>query len=231
MENKTPHPSYSRLVAALRKALSDPALDGTTNVGAALETSAGAAGNWQARGVSKDAAEAAQLRYGINAAWVRKGEGPEFIKASPISPSENAPGYLRLGLLDGVGGMGNGVVNEDFPEVIREMQFSEQRLRALFGFMPRPGRLALMTGRGHSMDPVIQHGDVVMVDTQTNFFDGDGPYVINLGAGQQIKNLQDRGDGIYIVSANKDAGLPAFKAPDDLLIGGKVHVVQKFIQP
>ena len=43
--------------------------------------------------------------------------------------------------------------------------------------------------------------------------------------------MQDRGDGIYIVSANKYACIPAFKASDGPVIGGKVDVVKKFIQP
>jgi phage repressor protein C with HTH and peptisase S24 domain len=141
----------------------------------------------------------------------------------PSSSAETRDGYVRLGLLDGVGDMGDGAENVDFPEVIREMEFSEIQLRNLIGFLPRAGRLKLMTGRGISMDPLIRSGDVVIVDTGCQSFEGDGVYVINTGRGQQIKTLQDRGDALYVVSANSEF-FPAFKAPDDIAIGGKVYV-------
>lgn len=140
----------------------------------------------------------------------------------PESVREMAPGYVRLGLLDAVGGMGDGTEIVDFPEVIREMDFSEIQLRNLIGFMPRPGRLRLMTGRGTSMEPVIKPGDVIIVDTGHTHFDGDGIYVINAGRGVQIKALQDRGDGLYVVSANPT--YPPFPADDGLVIVGKVYV-------
>jgi phage repressor protein C with HTH and peptisase S24 domain len=140
----------------------------------------------------------------------------------PESAGETAPGYRRLGLLDAVAGMGQGTDIVESPEVIREMDFSELQLRNLIGFLPRPGRLQLMTGRGTSMEPVIKPGDVVIVDTGCNHFDGDGIYVINAGRGVQIKALQDRGDGVWVVSANPT--YPPFRADDELVIVGKVYV-------
>jgi phage repressor protein C with HTH and peptisase S24 domain len=141
---------------------------------------------------------------------------------NPESSREIAPGYVRLGLLDVVPGMGDSTEIVEFPEVIREMDFSEVQLRNLIGFLPRVGRLQLMTGRGTSMEPVIKPGDVVIVDTGCQHFDGDAIYVINAGRGVQIKALQDRGDGLWVVSAN--ATYPPFKADDDLIIVGKVYV-------
>jgi len=138
------------------------------------------------------------------------------------SAGETPSGYVRVGLLDAVGEMGAGAENADFPEVIREMDLAEVQVRNLLGFLPRPGRLKLMTGRGISMDPVIKSGDVVVVDTGCKHFDGDGIYVINTGSGVQIKALQDRSDGMYVVSANPT--FPAYRASDELLIGGKVYV-------
>lgn len=171
-------------------------------------------------------------KRGWNLAWILTGKGSPLSTGSstegaallhkPESASEIAPGYVRLGLLDAVAGMGDGGQMVEFPEVIREMEFSEMQIRNLIGFVPRPGRLQLMTGRGTSMEPVIKPGDVVIVDTWCRHFDGDGIYVINAGRGLQIKALQDRGDGLWVVSANPT--YPAFKADDQLVIGGKVYV-------
>lgn len=139
------------------------------------------------------------------------------------SSAEISRGYVRLELLDGAAEMGDGAENTDFPEVIREMEFSEVQLRNLMGFLPRSGRLRLMTGRGISMEPLIRSGDVVIVDTGCQRFEGDGVYVINTGRGTQIKALQDRGDSLYVVSANSEL-FPAFKAPEETVIGGKVYL-------
>jgi phage repressor protein C with HTH and peptisase S24 domain len=73
------------------------------------------------------------------------------------------------------------------------------------------------------MIPVIQPGEALIVDTGVTAFDGDGIYLINTGNGQQIKALQDRGDSVYVVSAN--SGLyPAFPLPTQSVIGGKVYL-------
>lgn len=72
------------------------------------------------------------------------------------------------------------------------------------------------------MEPDIRPGDVVLVDTGCRTFEGDGLYLINSGSGQQIKSLQDRGDSLYVVSANPK--YPPFPAVRGMLIGGRVYV-------
>lgn len=161
---------------------------------------------------------------GVTPEWLASGEGsiddgPDPV---PLSASETPPGYLRLELLEGGAGMGQGIVNEEYPEVIRSMDYAEWDIRQKLGFLPQPGRLKLITGRGPSMAPIIDNGDVVMVDTGVNYYDGDAIYVINIGGETQIKGLQRRADGVYIVSAN--ALFPPYLAPDDLFIAGKAVV-------
>lgn len=142
---------------------------------------------------------------------------------SHVAISETACEYVRVQQLDAEAGMGGELVNDDNPEVVRAMDFTPSYIRSVVGFLPPPGRLVLITGRGDSMIPVIQPGDVVMVDTGTTSYDGDGIYLINTGGGQQIKALQHRGDAIYVVSAN--AGLyPAFPLPKGAVVGGKVYL-------
>jgi len=130
---------------------------------------------------------------------------------------------VRVQLLDGEADMGDGRVNEDYPEVVRSMDFTPAYIRSVVGFVPPPGRLILVTGRGDSMIPVIQPGESLIVDTGVNAFDGDGIYLINTGNGQQVKGLQDRGDSIYVVSANT-ALYPAFPLPQGAIVGGKVYL-------
>ncbi|MCE4311062.1 helix-turn-helix transcriptional regulator [Xanthomonas hortorum pv. vitians] len=145
------------------------------------------------------------------------------ISVSPVPATETAGDYVRVQHLDAEAGMGEGRINDDYPEVIRSMDFEPTYIRSVVGFVPPPGRLILITGRGDSMIPVIQPGESLIVDTGVAGFDGDGIYLINTGNGQQIKALQDRGDAIYVVSAN--AGLyPAFPLPAHALVAGKVYL-------
>lgn len=145
--------------------------------------------------------------------------GFDELVSAPATPST----YVRVQQLDAEAGMGGEAINDDYPEVIRAMDFEPAYIRSVVGFVPAPGRLVLVTGRGDSMIPVIQPGESLMVDTGISHFDGDGIYLINNGNGQQIKGLQDRGDAIYVVSANTSL-YPAFPLPKSTVIGGKVYL-------
>lgn len=167
---------------------------------------------------------------GVSQRWLETGKGPkvsdETQPASPVSTvleNETSADYVRVQQLDGDADMGEGRINEDFPDTVRGMDFAPTYIRSVVGFLPPPGRLVLVTGRGDSMIPVIQPGEALMIDTGVVSFDGDGIYLLNSGNGQQVKGLQDRGDAIYVVSANA-ALYPAFPMPKGTVIGGKVYL-------
>ena len=119
--------------------------------------------------------------------------------------------------------MGVGVVNQDVPEVMQVMEVAEWEVRRKLGFLPRPGQIQIITGRGPSMRPKIEDGDIVWIDTAVDYFDGDDYYLISYDGETQIKMLQKRVDGMYVVSANPD-----FKEwrcePDELSIQGRALV-------
>ncbi|WP_285301944.1 S24 family peptidase [Stenotrophomonas maltophilia group sp. Smal13] len=180
--------------------------------------------NWYERDQKIPEKERKRLaQFGISIDWVNDGDGAMSLPGVSVSPSATAAAYVRVQQLDAEAGMGGEMINDDYPEVIRAMDFEPAYIRSVVGFVPSPGRLVLVTGRGDSMIPVIQPGESLMVDTGIGHFDGDGIYLINTGNGQQIKGLQDRGDSIYVVSANT-ALYPAFPLPKSALIGGKVYL-------
>ncbi|ATS39282.1 MULTISPECIES: XRE family transcriptional regulator [Xanthomonas] len=163
---------------------------------------------------------------GVSLQWLETGKGEKQpgIPVSPVLETEKRAGdYVRVDQLDGDAGMGEGRINDDYPDVIRSMDLTPAYIRSVVGFVPPPGRLVLVTGRGDSMIPIIQPGESLIVDTGVSTFDGDGIYLINTGNGQQIKGLQDRGDAIYVVSANA-ALYPAFALPRGAIVGGKVYL-------
>ncbi len=65
----------------------------------------------------------------------------------PAPIGNNSLGYVRVQQM-GEAGMGDGRENEDFPEIVRTVEYSEAFLRSLLGFLPPPGRLVLVTGKG-----------------------------------------------------------------------------------
>lgn len=145
------------------------------------------------------------------------------VSFSPVAEIETRAGYVRFDLFEGGAGMGVGIVNEDYPEVIRTIEVAEWEVRRKLGYLPSPGRIKIITGRGPSMRPKLEDGDIVWVDTTCDYFDGDDYYLINIGGETQIKMLQKRGDGLWVVSANTD--FPAYRPDtDEVCILGKALI-------
>lgn len=146
--------------------------------------------------------------------------------ALPVATPAIGKDYVRVEQIDAEAQMGAvGRINEDFPEVVRAMDFAPSYVRSIVGFVPPPGRLKLVTGVGDSMSPKIKPGEMVLVDTGCNEFVGDGLYLINTGQGHQIKALQAQPDGIWARSYDPIL-YPPFLLPADSIIGGRVHLIQ-----
>ena len=139
---------------------------------------------------------------------------------SPVLETETPPGYVRFDLFEGGAGMGAGIVNQDYPEVVQTIEVAEWEVRRKLGYLPQPGRIQIITGRGPSMRPKLEDGDIIWIDTTCDYFDGDDYYLINIGGETQIKMLQKRGDGMYVVSINPD--FPTYKADE-----GEVSILGK----
>jgi len=164
-------------------------------------------------------------RLNVLPEWLETGRGPktpeiQLALANDIPP----PGYIRFRLMEGAASAGEGAVNDDFPEVLQEVDIAEWQVRSQIGFVPKGDHVQIITVRGDSMSPDINNGDVVMVDTNIQSYEGDGVYLLNLHNHTIIKRLQLLPDGLHIISTNKDY-LPYRLLPGDmesLHIGGKV---------
>jgi phage repressor protein C with HTH and peptisase S24 domain len=165
---------------------------------------------------------------GVSLTWLETGRGAMHRSvsepsASYVAVSETPPGYVRFDLFEGGAGMGAGLVNQDYPEVVKTIEVAEWEVRRKLGYLPQPGRIKIITGRGPSMKPKLEDGDIVWIDTTCDYFDGDDYYLINIGGETQIKMLQKRGDGLYVVSVNTD--FPAYRPdPGDVSILGKALI-------
>lgn len=135
---------------------------------------------------------------------------------NPISSREIAAGYVRLPLLQMEAGMGLDVYSDDPLEVVDHLDVAEWWAQAN---LPRPySRIQIITGRGDSNAGVINHGDIVFVDTKVNYFDGEGFYVFNWRGRPLIKRLVPnlRSGNLQIISAN-----PAY--PPEEITGDEIE--------
>lgn len=175
------------------------------------------------RVMSGATARAIEASLGLAAGWMDTQHSPESLSSSEFSESETRPGYVRFDLFEGGAGMGVGLVNQDYPEVVQTIEIAEWEVRRKLGFLPKPGRIQIITGRGPSMRPTLEDGDIVWVDTSVDYFDGDDYYLINIGGETQIKMLQKRADGLHVVSDNPK--FPTYRADEgDVAVLGKALI-------
>lgn len=151
-------------------------------------------------------------------------DGLDQEDAVAVARSEIRAGYVRFQLMDATGGAGPGMINPEYPEVLREVELAEWQVREELGRVPSPHRVKLLTVRGDSMSPRIRSGDVVFVDIEDHQpYDG-GLFVIVLHGHALVKRLEIRTDGLHIVSLaapERPDILPPNKM-DSLHIAGRV---------
>lgn len=70
------HPSMQRLYRAAKQR--DPSCERQVDIANAINESSQRVNNWEARGISKDGAIAAQKLLGISATYLLDGTGPAF---------------------------------------------------------------------------------------------------------------------------------------------------------
>lgn len=184
----------------------------------------------QARNVSDANARKIEKGLGLTVGWMDSEEPiPDFdgaslsIDATVVAPHATRAGYVRYQVM-GEGGAGPGVINQDYPEVLQEVELAEWQVREEIGALPSPDRVKLLTVRGQSMAPRIRNGDVVFVDIEDKQMYDGGLFVVLLHGHALVKRLEIRTDGLHIVS------LAAPERPDvvppnkmhDVSIAGRV---------
>lgn len=100
---------------------------------------------------------------------------------------------------------GNGTIVRS-EQVVDYLAFSAEWFHKNVGIAP--AHAALIEVRGDSMTPVLNDGELVIVDTSCDAFKDDAIYVLQYSGALRIKNVRRRIDGkIEIKSANEDYGV------------------------
>lgn len=172
--------------------------------------------------------------FGVRHEWLKSGYGPRepdiLAVADPhagyevIANSEIQPGYVRLPLLSMEGDMGYGSHDDSPIEVVRYLDVAEWWARQ--NLPHKLGRVKVISSRGDSMAGVINHGDVVFVDTGIDHFEGEGLYVFNFQGRALIKRLAaNLRTGKLQIQSSNPAYPPEDIEPgelDELHIAGRV---------
>lgn len=140
---------------------------------------------------------------------IRESNAPNY---GDVATREISSGYVRLPLLSMVASMGDGNGDSDPIEVVQFLDVAEWWAKE--NLPNRLDRIKVISSRGDSNAPLINHGDIIFVDTSTQHFEGEGLYVFNWQGRALIKRLSPnlRTGRMQIISAN-----PAYP-PEDISI-------------
>lgn len=124
---------------------------------------------------------------------------------------------------DVAGAMGSGLILSDQPGQITEwkvtMEWAQKNIPANTGNK----NLRIVTGFGDSMIGMFNPGDPILIDTGVKEVKVDGVYFFRVGDEGFIKRLQRiPGEGIRVISANKEYEAWTIKPDMDFHVIGKV---------
>jgi phage repressor protein C with HTH and peptisase S24 domain len=153
---------------------------------------------------------------GVPVGWLANGDGPEprFQGATGTARSRGTAAHLDadLGLQNYVvlpkrpEAAAAGAESPPVPSTTEFIAFRHDWVRGHLGI--EPDQLVVETALGESMEPTIQNGDLLLVDTTESHLHSFGVYVIEIAGERLVKRMQPRLDGsLTVISDN-----PAYEA-------------------
>ncbi|WP_118780327.1 helix-turn-helix domain-containing protein [Neisseria lactamica] len=141
--------------------------------------------------------------------WLKTGR--ETADMAPLS--DGIADGIAFELLNVQAAAGVGYFNDDFPEPLSRLVFSEHWVREHLGGTGKA--VKLISVKGDSMSPTFNHGDFLFVDTAADFYNGEGVYVFAAAGELRVKRLQSsvRG-GMNVISDNRNYNAE-YLPPDD----------------
>lgn len=143
--------------------------------------------------------------------------------ASPPAPSGRT---IVIPRLDVSGSMGNGLSQPDgHTDVIERMTVNADWIRQSVS-ASAPGSLAVITGRGDSMEGTFSDGDLLLVDRGITDLRMDAVYVMAIDGELYIKRIQRQPGGSVIMLSDNPRYAPIEIRPADL---ASFHVLARVL--
>jgi len=141
----------------------------------------------------------------------------------PMAAALKDPDYIRFRALNIAADVTTDTAKTNKRETVREVDVALLEIQRKLGCSPAPDRVKLFTMRGTSMQPILDDGDVALIDTNISSFDGDAIYLIEINNSIKIRLLQMRPDGVHVISTSTDRyAYPVTENQESLHILGKV---------
>ncbi|EMJ5171315.1 helix-turn-helix transcriptional regulator [Klebsiella aerogenes] len=142
---------------------------------------------------------------GVQPEWLSSGEGVMNTggeHSAQIQSRNSASDTFRVDVLDLTVSAGPGIINNEFIEILRSVEYSEADARQMFNGR-NPDQIRIINVRGDSMSGTIEPGDLLFVDISVQRFDGDGIYAFLYDETAHVKRLQMMKDKLIVISDNK----------------------------
>ncbi|MEF3090452.1 XRE family transcriptional regulator [Raoultella scottii] len=142
---------------------------------------------------------------GVRSDWLSTGRGPmreDGQQPKSISPKNGDPDVFRLDVLDILVSAGQGVINQEFVEILHSVEYAPAEARHMFDGR-KAENIRIINVRGDSMSGTIEPGDLLFVDISVKSFDGDGIYAFLYDDTAHVKRLQKMKDKLIVISDNK----------------------------
>lgn len=141
-----------------------------------------------------------KTRFSIN--WLTEGTGDKYkTHVLPAITESESEDRIRFPRLNAEATCGAGTINDHYIEVVDYVTVAAAWAREKLG--GNLNKIQVITARGDSMEPTIEDGDVMFVDTAIEAFEGDGLYLLWYIDGLKAKRLQSTvGGGLMIISDN-----------------------------
>ncbi|WP_458452795.1 S24 family peptidase [Klebsiella variicola] len=117
-------------------------------------------------------------------------------------PSHINHDVFRVDILDLTVSAGPGIVNQEFVEILRSVEYEPAEARHMFDGR-KAENIRIINVRGDSMSGTIEPGDLLFVDISVKSFDGDGIYAFLYDDTAHVKRLQKMKDKLLVISDNK----------------------------
>jgi phage repressor protein C with HTH and peptisase S24 domain len=118
--------------------------------------------------------------------------------------------------LDVSGSMGHGLARSDgYMDIIERMTVSTDWVRQNLS-VTTPNNLAIITGRGDSMEGTYVDGDLLLVDRGVNDLQTDAVYVLSIDGELYIKRVQRQPGGFIVMISDNPKYQPITLKPADM---------------
>ena len=178
------------------------------------------------RGMRKETARRIEKAAGKPEGWLdvdRAGVLANIIETSHAPSAKKPSNSVFFNLLDVRAACGNGVINAEYPEIVRTLAMSPSEAQRLIGSTNRSGSIQIIVASKDSMTPEIQPDDLLFVDTTVREYAGEAVYILLHGGELVCKRLSLAGKTLTVSSDNKAyPSWPWDERPGETAIVGRV---------